>query len=657
MKGTKYVSALAGYFQNRRARRATGEGSKHKPRRASPFTVESLEARLLLSADLAGAAQQTPVVQAAAVQQQQQAAASAALAPTLYVSNSGSDGNSGHSASEALRTIGKAGEIAQAGDVVSIKGGTYKEYAVIENSGTASNRITFMAAPGERVIVDGSGKSPTPNDPWGNLGVIHVRGNYVTIQGIEVKNAASDGVEVEGRNVILDNLHIHDTYMNGVRFSSTWDGVIQNSLIHDTYDWNNTNYSGGNADGIGLTGEGGGGRHTVRNNVVYNTSDDGIDTWTNSNNVIENNIVHNAGRDQGDGNGFKLGPGGNNIVRNNVAYDNRTNGFDPNEGGGNQIYNNTAYHNGGENFINYSQRNTFKNNISSSGSTGMDSLAAQSFNSWNLGITNPNFASTDSASANFLRLASGSPAIDAGTNVGLSYSGAAPDLGAYEANGAAPAPAPAPTPTPSPGVQSGTINVAQATRDSGHAYYVSQNFGTPGDSEQALTVSKLRIFENGKELGPAHQWHATIEQQGAGRFSHWGNGLYFSASDNSNPITNGRTYTYVVSNGSPSTSPSTSSSYREGVINVAQATRDSGHAYYVAQNFGTPGDSEQALTVSKLRIFENGKELGPAHQWHATIEQQGAGRFSHWGNGLYFSASDNSNPVMNGRTYTYRVYA
>jgi len=96
--------------------------------------------------------------------------------------------------------------------------------------------------------------------------------------------------------------------------------------------------------------------------------------------------------------------------------------------------------------------------------------------------------------------------------------------------------------------------------------------------------------------------------------------------------------------------------YTEGAINIGQASHNSGYAYYVSQNFGTTGDSNAAPTVSKLRIYENGQELGPAHSLHADIRTQGDGRFSHWGNELYFSASDNSNPLTNGRSYTYRVY-
>ena len=70
-----------------------------------------------------------------------------------------------------------------------------------------------------------------------------------------------------------------------------------------------------------------------------------------------------------------------------------------------------------------------------------------SFNTWDLGLTpagndfeslsdsgfmGPRNADGSLPNLNFLKLRAGSQMIDRGTNVGLPYSGAAPDLGAYE---------------------------------------------------------------------------------------------------------------------------------------------------------------------------------------------------------------------------------
>jgi len=100
--------------------------------------------------------------------------------------------------------------------------------------------------------------------------------------------------------------------------------------------------------------------------------------------------------------------------------------------------------------------------------------------------------------------------------------------------------------TPTPPAGGRAINATAATLHGGVGYIINQNFGTPGDTNTAPTQSVLRIFENGTELGPAHTYIGDIQTIGRGRFVHWGFNLFFSASDNSNPRTNGRSYTYVI---------------------------------------------------------------------------------------------------------------
>ena len=74
---------------------------------------------------------------------------------------------------------------------------------------------------------------------------------------------------------------------------------------------------------------------------------------------------------------------------------------------------------------------------------------------------------------------------------------------------------------------------------------------------------------------------------------------------------------------------------------------------------GTPADNSNNPFQSTLRLFEGSLELGPAHSLHANIKNLGQGRFSHWaaidgsGEGLHFSASDNTDPRTNGKTYSY----
>lgn len=84
--------------------------------------------------------------------------------------------------------------------------------------------------------------------------------------------------------------------------------------------------------------------------------------------------------------------------------------------------------------------------------------------------------------------------------------------------------------------------------ESGHCYTVTMDFGEEGDKTTG-NKSGLLLFEDGKPLGPARSVHRDIREQGGGRYSHWTqDGLYFSASDNTDPRTNGRRYEVASTN-------------------------------------------------------------------------------------------------------------
>lgn len=67
------------------------------------------------------------------------------------------------------------------------------------------------------------------------------------------------------------------------------------------------------------------------------------------------------------------------------------------------------------------------------------------------------------------------------------------------------------------------------------------------------------------------------------------------------------------------------------------------------------GDSNARPTASDLQLFEDGRLLGPPHSTHAEITAKGGGRYSHWNDYLVFSASDGSDPRINGRHYSFVV--
>jgi FkbM family methyltransferase len=66
-----------------------------------------------------------------------------------------------------------------------------------------------------------------------------------------------------------------------------------------------------------------------------------------------------------------------------------------------------------------------------------------------------------------------------------------------------------------------------------------------GDSNESRESTTL-VLEDSRALGPGHAPHDDIRSKGGGRYSHWGNSLYLSTADNSDPNTNGRVYTLLT---------------------------------------------------------------------------------------------------------------
>jgi hypothetical protein len=88
-----------------------------------------------------------------------------------------------------------------------------------------------------------------------------------------------------------------------------------------------------------------------------------------------------------------------------------------------------------------------------------------------------------------------------------------------------------------------TLDNSKISKELGLAYQYHLTNGSQSDQNGKST---LRLFEDDKELLPAHAPHAEIRAKGGGHWSHWGSStIYFSTSDNSDPRTNGRTYRVV----------------------------------------------------------------------------------------------------------------
>lgn len=416
-------------------------------------------------------------------------AATPALAATYYVATTGSDTAAGSQAAP-FATLTKANSVAAAGDTIYVRGGTYyiTTQLVLSKSGTSdTNRTKIWAYPGEVPVLDAS-RYVTSNAAV-DVPVVLVTGSWMHLKGLEIGNAkvgASGDHSYSllrtknASNNTFELLNLHNGFGPGLFIDTgTGGNLILNCDSHDNYDVNGSQGDGQNGDGFGVHYQTTGPSTIIRGCRAWMDSDDGYDLISQEVPVtIEGSFaIQNGVGADGNGNGFKVGSsqtGVRHIVRNNVAWKNKSSGFYANHStGGNTWYNNTSYNNG-------TQYNMLASSFDSSGNvTGTITLSGAkahimrnnigfpnknanmggvdtAFNTWDLNITeaSTDFASTSDtgctgpreadgslpAACTFLHLKAGSPLIDKGTNVGLPYNGAAPDLGAYEfgATGGAP---------------------------------------------------------------------------------------------------------------------------------------------------------------------------------------------------------------------------
>lgn len=113
------------------------------------------------------------------------------LGSTLHVSMTGDDAGSG-SSSSPFRTIQRCADVARPGDTCVIHAGTYRETVTPQRSGTALLPITFQAADGARVVIDGS----DPLNSWERVtatDLADLTAADPTLRGSEFAESVGDG--------------------------------------------------------------------------------------------------------------------------------------------------------------------------------------------------------------------------------------------------------------------------------------------------------------------------------------------------------------------------------------------------------------------------------------------------------------------------------
>lgn len=149
----------------------------------------------------------------------------AAAAAETYVAPGGDDGAEGSEANP-VRTIQEGVDRAGIGDTVYVRAGTYHETVRIDASGTADEPIVLSGYPGERPVIDGEYTLPNGaiggTDPQtGNTFVwdplVHIRGDHVVVQGLEVTRSWGRGIQIGTQGVRCQHDEVRDCWVHDVR--------------------------------------------------------------------------------------------------------------------------------------------------------------------------------------------------------------------------------------------------------------------------------------------------------------------------------------------------------------------------------------------------------------------------------------------------------
>ncbi|ANE46166.1 hypothetical protein SY83_07660 [Paenibacillus swuensis] len=353
-------------------------------------------------------------------------------ASSYYVSTTGSNSNPGTLA-QPFATINKFMEVAEPGDTVYVRGGTYAMgETYLSKSGSAGNYITIRNYPGELPVLDGGGTAGVAFY-YGENEQGAGKGQYVIIDGFVIQNywrsainigwttparRPSDNREISPyktvSNVIIRNNVVDRHGQNGITVMNASDITIERNIVGRTgYNPDTGSWS----SGINLWGMYGN-NNLVKNNVTYHNIDVSA-AHTDGNGIIVDLSFYNGGV----------------RIENNIAFENGGAGIIMTESSYGTIINNTLYDNGKEpNYVNGGTGLGFYGHDAVDNAVVKNNLVYQSFGSGlyhsnpftnstfqnnnisgQSGSSNPLFVDGDNA--NF-RLQSSSPSLDTGTSSG-----------------------------------------------------------------------------------------------------------------------------------------------------------------------------------------------------------------------------------------------
>ncbi len=300
---------------------------------------------------------------------------------TYYVSNSGSDSNSG-SESQPWKSVANVNQTSfSPGDKILFKrGGKWDQEILPRSSGSSGRPIVFGAY--------GSGSKPIIAPRSGSYGINVRIKSYIHVENLHVITPpGGSGIAFRGdaRGCVARNCYVEGNRSNnsraGITISTTLygkygtnnkvvdnevvncfegilgsggmhdGGLIENNLIRDMRP--------GGEDGI-VAKRGNYEGLIIRNNEITRWRDDGIDLFDGVNVIVEYNKIHDVASPlNGSGNCIKAGGNGSKsegcIIRYNTVYNNVSgsgsgvrNGISSNAGDKMKIYGNLIYNVKGE---------------------------------------------------------------------------------------------------------------------------------------------------------------------------------------------------------------------------------------------------------------------------------------------------------------------
>ena len=274
-------------------------------------------------------------------------AAAALGAAEYFVSPSGKDSNPG-TAKAPFATISKAAEIVQAGDIVTIRSGVYRESVNISKKGTAKKPIIFRGAPGETAVITGGylvttpwKKAPNRRFIWEtetkmSVNMLWDKLNYdrfLELESLDMVEKAPGSFMVDKKagklyvhplqsrhpdevGIVISPWFVKDKAMP-VSFNSSkayrWSKGISLSGSYITLDNLYVTFFPGQGIRINKPGR----FNTISNCTVLGTTCGIMDYATSDNKIIKNRLLRNAGA------GIQLtGKGARCLIEDNFMYNN-----------------------------------------------------------------------------------------------------------------------------------------------------------------------------------------------------------------------------------------------------------------------------------------------------------------------------------------------